>query len=159
MNNAPIFIVGVPRSGTTLLAAMLAAHSRISCGPETHFFRKLSKADEDRLVMPATWPDAAIDFVCSIEHASFSNRKPIALIEKYDIDRRQIADYLQQKEPSIANILASITDQYRSKMGKMRWAEKTPDHLMTLHRLRQSFPDAPVVRIIRDPRDVALIPD
>jgi hypothetical protein len=33
---APIFIVGAPRSGTTLLRLILDSHSHISCGPETH---------------------------------------------------------------------------------------------------------------------------
>jgi len=39
--NAPIFIVGCPRSGTTLLRLILDSHSNISCGPETHFLTDL----------------------------------------------------------------------------------------------------------------------
>jgi hypothetical protein len=156
MSNEPVFIVGVPRSGTTLLAAMLAAHSRISCGPETHFFRKLASVDADALVLPATWPQAAVDFVCSIAHASFSDRQPIPLIEKYQIDRQQIDAYLRSKEPSVSNMLASVTEQYQLAMGKARWAEKTPDHILTLGQIRKHFPNSPIIRIIRDPRDVAL---
>lgn len=38
---APIFVVGSPRSGTTLLRLILDAHPRISCGEETHFLRDL----------------------------------------------------------------------------------------------------------------------
>jgi hypothetical protein len=41
-------------------------------------------------------------------------------------------------------------------MGKLRWAEKTPDHLLTLPEVRKYFPQAPIIRIIRDPRDVAI---
>ena len=156
MDHQPIFIVGVPRSGTTLLAAMLAAHSRISCGPETHFFRKLARVDADQLVKPETWPQAALEFICSIEHASFSDSQRIPLIQKYQIEREQIAEYLRQREPSIPNTLASVTDQYRLKLGKLRWAEKTPDHLLTLPQVREYYPEAPVVRIIRDARDVAI---
>ena len=37
----PIFIVGSPRSGTTLLRLVLDSHSRISCGPETQFLKEL----------------------------------------------------------------------------------------------------------------------
>lgn len=39
--DAPIFIIGSPRSGTTLLRLILDAHPRISCGEETHFLRDL----------------------------------------------------------------------------------------------------------------------
>ena len=38
---APIFVIGSPRSGTTLLRLMLDSHPRISCGEETHFLRDL----------------------------------------------------------------------------------------------------------------------
>ena len=44
MKPAPIFIVGVPRSGTTLLSAMLAAHSRLSCGPENSLFPQIIRS-------------------------------------------------------------------------------------------------------------------
>jgi hypothetical protein len=38
---APIFVIGSPRSGTTLLRLVLDSHPRISCGEETHFLRDL----------------------------------------------------------------------------------------------------------------------
>ena len=38
----------MPRSGTTLLAAMMGAHPRLMCGPETHFFHFLP-GDSDNL--------------------------------------------------------------------------------------------------------------
>ncbi len=37
----PIFVIGSPRSGTTLLRMVLDSHPRISCGEETHFLREL----------------------------------------------------------------------------------------------------------------------
>ncbi|MDQ3492947.1 MAG: sulfotransferase [Chloroflexota bacterium] len=46
----PIFVVGCPRSGTTLLRLMLDSHPRISCGEETHFLRDLEST------VGAHWP-------------------------------------------------------------------------------------------------------
>jgi len=37
----PVFVIGSPRSGTTLLRLILDSHPRISCGEETHFLRDL----------------------------------------------------------------------------------------------------------------------
>ena len=37
----PIFVIGSPRSGTTLLRLILDSHPSISCGEETHFLRDL----------------------------------------------------------------------------------------------------------------------
>jgi hypothetical protein len=41
MSARPIFIVGCPRSGTTLLRLILDSHPHISCGPESHFLTDL----------------------------------------------------------------------------------------------------------------------
>jgi Sulfotransferase family len=41
----PIFIVGCPRSGTTLMRRIIASHSRISCGPETLFLREIATTE------------------------------------------------------------------------------------------------------------------
>ena len=46
-NNTPIFIVGVPRSGTTLLSALLSSHSRIAIAPETHFIAHDFRTQKD----------------------------------------------------------------------------------------------------------------
>ena len=43
MNQPPIFIIGCPRSGTTLLRVILDSHPHISCGPETDFLIDLPK--------------------------------------------------------------------------------------------------------------------
>ena len=37
----PVFVIGSPRSGTTLLRLILDSHPHISCGEETHFLRDL----------------------------------------------------------------------------------------------------------------------
>jgi hypothetical protein len=152
----PIFIVGVPRSGTTLLAALLAAHSKMSCGPETHFFRKLPKSNLDYLFNAATWPIPAIDFICSVTHNSFSENKQISLIDKYQLNKQVIVDYLVNQDPSIHSILSSVTESYMRSLGKSRWVEKTPDHIEYVHLIRKYFPKSPIIRILRDPRDTAL---
>lgn len=43
-NQRPIFIVGCPRSGTTMLRLILDAHPNISCGPETGFLTEWGKS-------------------------------------------------------------------------------------------------------------------
>lgn len=47
-NQRPIFIVGCPRSGTTLLQSMLAAHSTITSFPESHLLLVTSRSRRGR---------------------------------------------------------------------------------------------------------------
>ena len=53
-------------------------------------------------------------------------------------------------------MLESLTAARAAANGKPRWAEKTPRHLLSLPAIRAAWPDAQIVRVVRDPRDVAL---
>lgn len=155
-SDKPIFIVGVPRSGTTLLSAMLSSHSKMECGPETHFFRNLINTKPSSLIDPHNWPETARDFILSISHTNFSNPDRILLIDKYQLTEEEITEYLKKRSPTISSILSSITEQYMRRSGKRRWIEKTPDHIEHVKTIRKYFPKSPIIRIIRDPRDVSL---
>ena len=49
MEKPPIFIIGCPRSGTTLIRVILDSHPNICCGPETHIIKKLEKFNTEIL--------------------------------------------------------------------------------------------------------------
>ena len=150
MTDAPIFVVGLPRSGTTLLATMLSSHPRIDCGPETYFFRWLPK-DPSPLLDERSWPDAATDFVCDLRPKSEPK-----VHELFGLTREQVREELGRREPSVAAMLESLTATHARVGGKARWAEKSPGHLTHLPLIRRTYPDAAFVRIVRDPRDTAM---
>jgi len=153
MADAPVFVVGMSRSGTTLLSAMLSAHSRLDCGPESHLLsahRRLPPEEQAGLVDPSTWPDRAADFVADLENRGHR------IIEAFGLTRSDTLSWLADRPPSIAAILESLTAQHAERVGAARWVEKTPRHLLTLETIREAWPEAFVVRIVRDPRDVAL---
>lgn len=146
----PIFIVGVPRSGTTLLAAMLSSHSCLSCGPETRFFHFLAKTNPDLLCESHSWPGEALKFLFA------TNLVGIPVPEHYKVDSSQIQSYLVQHKPAIPSIISCLTEQAMIRKGKSRWIEKSPEHLKHVYTIRKYFPYSPIIRIVRDPRDVSL---
>lgn len=153
MTDPPIFVVGVARSGTTLLSAMLSAHSRLDCGPESRFFARFRHVDAERratILDPVTWPRPAVDFIASLRNQGH----PIH--ELFGLELGEIGRYLAWREPSPAAMLESLTVLHARQAGKPRWIEKTPRHLLMTDTLRQLWPAAPIVRIVRDPRDTAL---
>lgn len=143
----PLFVVGVPRSGTTLLASMLSAHPAIHAGPETHFFEDLDRRRPPSPSRSAGWIESAVQWLMKIEHVG----KPVhchAGLSEDDLRR-----YLREQVPSYRAMLEAITVPQMRRAGKSRWLEKTPNHIAHMPTLRRVFPEAKVIRIVRDPRD------
>ena len=147
----PIFIVGLPRSGTTLLAVMLSAHSHLSCGPETHVFRNLYSGTKRNICSAKTWPDSAVDYLFSLR---LGDSYPVP--HYYSINWATLSDHLRGKDRTLTSVASALPELFMEEQGQMRWIEKTPDHLLHVDTIRTLFPDAPIIRIRRDPRDVAL---
>lgn len=150
MKQPPIFIVGPPRSGTTLLAAMIASHSSIACGPETHFFSRLSDSALGAAVGDRQWPHRATELLRDLKLAGQS------VLHIYGLGAHDVRQYLRRREPSASAMLEALTSVHASALGKERWAEKTPNHILHVTRIRREYPAARIIRILRDPRDVAL---
>jgi hypothetical protein len=146
----PAFIVGVPRSGTTLLAAMMNAHTRVSCGNETHFFERINGAVAYHLTESHHWPRRAVNYMRGLHHMG------ISLFDLYGVEVQEYAARLETARPSVPAILDRFMKACLARTGKSRWVEKTPGHLRRFSLIRTYFPTSRVICIFRDPRDVAL---
>ena len=102
------------------------------------------------MIQPATWPGPAVDFIASLSNQGHP------IVGLFDLTIDDVRTWLAERPPSIAAMLESLTVQHAERRGKVRWVEKTPRHLLEIPALRASWPDAYLVRIVRDPRDVAL---
>lgn len=127
-NYSPIFIVGVPRSGTTLLRVLLDSHPNIACGPESPWLARGEKS------IKALY--------------AYMTEKDMGFIDSFNID-------LQVLNNQFANFIDGLYQVYAAKKGKKRWAEKTPDNSLEIQFLSKIFPNAFFVHIVRDGRDVA----
>lgn len=136
--DSPIFIVGLPRSGTTLLRSLVTAHPRIAIAPETHFLNRFctgstSSSFEDfwrRYSETERFTDLGLD-------ASAMRQR---IIESGDCSHR--------------NIFRTLLMEFAREKGKDRWGEKTPSHYVHLEELLQWFGQARVLWVVRDPRAV-----
>jgi hypothetical protein len=132
-------IVGVPRSGTTLLRMMLDAHSALAIPPETGFLPQLAALDAvpdggraacETITGAETWPD-------------------------FHLEASAFAKAIERLSPcTAAEVARAFYRIYALRFGKSRWGDKTPTYGMEIDRIAALLPEAHVLHVIRDGRDV-----
>lgn len=142
--DSPVFVVGIPRSGTTLLSAMLSAHPRIAIAPETHF---LSKWRQEYDGVDVRQEQAFARFW----RAWSQSEHFLSLRIDGEVARTRI---LSQGPHDYKQIFSTVLQLYAEKQGKPRWGEKTPAHERYIELLLGWFPHARVIYMLRDPRAV-----
>jgi hypothetical protein len=141
LTDAPIFVVGFPRSGTTLTQSLIGAHPRIAAPPEMHFFARV-------VVHRNYWGDLADDAnVRRVVEAALDT--PRLANCGFDVDR--IVERALQGERRLGAVLDAIMRDFAVREGKARWCEKTP--LQSAQLIWSQVPNAQVVHVVRDPRE------
>jgi len=142
--HAPIFIVGCPRSGTTLLQQILSAHEAIAVAPETHFIRRfwLPREKYGDLENETNYRQLIDDIVAIPEFPDMG------------LDREAFRDRARSIEKNYASVFKLLLQEFALKHGAKIVGEKTPNHLLYMPILQQFFPEARFIHIIRDPRGV-----
>ncbi|NHI17556.1 sulfotransferase [Microbacterium excoecariae] len=147
--NAPVFVVGGQRSGTTLLASLIAAHPDLESGPEAKVFEKVSASERAACVADPAWPRRAVSALLTVR---LSGER---VTDLFGLDQAALTAYLANRPPSEGALLAAMFEAGDRLAPGQRWVEKTPNHIEHVAALQREFPDARFVRILRDPRDVA----
>jgi hypothetical protein len=140
MEDAPFFIVGSARSGTTLLRMMLNAHPQAAIPPESRFIVELYPGTDQ------------IDVEHFIEvlstHRQFCSwQLPIDLVA---------AELPGSGTISYAAAAVAPYRAFAKSHGKQRWGDKTPRYVLDIPLLARLWPEARFVHLVRDGRNVAL---
>jgi Sulfotransferase family len=142
--DAPVFVIGCGRSGTTLLYHMiLSAGDFAVYRTESNAINLLEprfgdlsvRRNRERLMK--AWLDSKLFAVSGL-------------------DAEQIRAKVLANCTNGGNFLRIVMEEIARKQGVRRWADCTPEHLLHLPRIKETIPDALIIHIIRDGRDVAL---
>lgn len=139
MSTQGLFIVGAPRSGTTLLQTILARHADLYSAPETSFFNRIVPA----LGVAYRDPNARLTSV-QLEFIEDDFRYMTGLeipLEERLGDGTTVRDAFEA-------MLESFNDD-----GKPQWIEKTTNHARAMMLIHAFYPDAKFIHLIRDPVD------
>lgn len=142
----PIFIIGVHRSGTTLLRFILSSHPNIYIPPESDFIPRFFLNEPQQKISPREVKNY-LDFIF----------REYRFAKEWQAPPPDPDDFFQQMlSPTPAGFLDALYRQYAQQYQAHRWGDKTPIYASYVDLLDALFPHALFLHIIRDPRDAAL---
>jgi Sulfotransferase family len=141
------FVVGAPRSGTTMLRLMLDAHPDLAIPPETYFITKAQKAWRAAKRKPGeNQVEAFIDSVTG--HKRWPD---------FHLDADDFAARVRERNPRVlGDGVRVFYEMYAEKIDKPRWGDKTPFYVRKMDVIHKVLPEARFIHLIRDGRAVAL---
>ncbi len=161
-----IFIVGVSRSGTTLMRRVLDSSSRIGIATENHYLGHLLEREGARHYFHRAGDlhdDAAVRrLVDLIWSGDFQRRSRLREISPYwrwltrTMDRSEFEARVLASDRTDRGLFIVLMRAYADARGKAVMGEKTPAHLAFVDTLMEWFPRGRVVHMLRDPRAIYL---
>lgn len=142
---SPIFILGSPRSGTTLFSLILKQNPEIAIPYESHFI--VPVFDKWKSVDDADFPKVRATILKEIITSKYvADWHPEISIDQ--IDLHQCHD--------LGTLINEVFMTYAKNAEKQRWADKTPGYLTHADILHHLFPNSKFIHLVRDGRDVSL---
>ncbi len=148
--NPYVFIGGCPRSGTTLLQRMLDNHPDLAVANDTHFIPRALRKSAPELVNAALNGE-----LIPLTDQLVSSVWEYHRFYRLGLSRTQFVAAAENTH-SYQALVSRLFDQFALHRGKPLAGEKTPDYIREMPLLHGLFPQARLVHIVRDGRDVAL---
>jgi hypothetical protein len=141
--NPYLFIVGCPRSGTTLLRRMVDAHPKIAITRETHWIPEVIAQGRGIGLAGRVTPELPAVLEAHPKFATLG-------IAREEVER------LVRGRPSYSTLVEALFDRYGTARGKLIVGDKTPGYVREIWLLHELFPRSRFVHLVRDGRDVCL---
>jgi hypothetical protein len=159
-----IFIVGVSRSGTSLMRRILNRSDQIAISKENHFLGHLISSEglRQKLSKYGDFSDdksvrCFVDALYSGQLERSSKHRGMSAQWHWivkTVDKQVFLQRLLESERSDRALFALMMELYASHKGRRIMGEKTPAHVRYVQTLMEWFPDSLVIHMLRDPRAI-----
>jgi len=148
-----VFIVGTPRSGTTLMSQILNKHSDVWIAKETHYFEdlRMKMAGREQQILNSEEVKLTEDYFLALTHKSYGVKSDPEQGWMKRIELRTLAQQIGRGTDSYFEAFCQLCAQ---RMNKTRFGEKTPRHIFQLSTIFSLYPNAQVICMVRHPGGV-----
>ena len=143
MLEPPVFILGSPRSGTTLLShLLLSAGGFAVVRSELHALNIIGprfgglKSESDRAALVETWLATEVH-------------------RRTGLSSERLRELVMGEVRSATDFLGTVMEEVCAIQGARRWSDCTPENVAYIEPLALAFPEARFLHVVRDGRDVA----
>ncbi len=151
--NKPLFVVGNSRSGTTLMGRILGKHPKIYTFGELHFFGQLcSPTIVSHFLSPKMAEELAAQLFCIQREGYRTHGGP----RRYREVARSFLRTLCKFPETPAALFLSFLRYETTKNKKSIPCDQTPRNVFYIDEILRLYPEAKIINMIRDPRDVLL---
>ncbi len=150
-NFRPIFIVGTPRAGTTLVSKILGRHPKVHALGETHFFEDIwANRREFGALETEAEMSAAVNRLMTV-FDRFNQEQGQTAVNRV-IQPAQLGAQALANGGGYDGLYRAFTEALDENKNR-RYCDDTPKHLFYLKTILQFFPHAAIIICVRDPRD------
>jgi Sulfotransferase family len=143
--NPYVFIVGCPRSGTTLLSRIANAHRELAIVHESRWIARLYEQRRGLTPDGRVTPKIALRL-----------RQPRSAVP-FDVDADAMAAFVARYDGApFVELVTALFDEFARRHQKPLAGDKSPGYVRYLALLHEMWPRARFVHIVRDGRDVFL---
>ena len=141
-NSHCVFIVGSARSGTTLMNSILMAAEDFAIYEAETLLLDVCGPKYGPLKHSKNFQNFTHDWLRSKQ------------FQRSGLARNEFMTLAQQHRASYLDLLGAMMDAIAAKQGVMRWADSTPSNIFHLKAIAEHFPNAKILHMTRDGRDV-----
>jgi hypothetical protein len=147
--NLPFFIIGPPRSGTTLVAEILSQHSKVHISLETHYFEEVYPILENKSSLPSR---KIAEIIINANKKHLSEQQIKSYWDKGN-SVTELAEFIEKEANTLTSPLTAYLKYQARRRNKTMYGEKTPRHVFHLDKIKKFYPDSSVIFVVRDGRD------
>ncbi|WP_319420614.1 sulfotransferase family protein [Pleurocapsa sp. FMAR1] len=148
-----VFIVGNSRSGTTMMGRIVGKHSEVFTFHELHFFEQLRTVQEQNDFTSESEAEQLAARLFCIQRDGYLNQKNP---NRFLSEAKELVAKADAQNSTSASIFKEFLFYESAVNNKVIPCEQTPRNVFYINEILKLYPEAKIINMIRDPRDVLL---